>query len=60
MQNETARQQLSSNSITKGLNACTEEEIATTDFQKAIIKMINELKEESQKLISDLKDDVNK
>jgi gas vesicle protein len=59
---KTARQQLSSkaNSTTKDLNACKEEEISNIEVQKIIVRMINELKEETQKLVTDLKEDVNK
>jgi gas vesicle protein len=49
-----------SNSTTKYLNNCIEEEISNTEFQKIIVRMINELKVETQKLLSDLKEDVKK
>jgi hypothetical protein len=35
------------NFITKELNTCVEEEISNIEFQKTIVKMINELKEET-------------
>jgi hypothetical protein len=50
------------NSTTKDLNTCIGEEISNNEFQKTIVKMINDhnLKEETQKLVLDLKEDVNK
>jgi hypothetical protein len=48
------------NSTTKDLNNCIEEELSNTEFQKIIVRMINELKEETQKLVFNLKEDVNK
>jgi hypothetical protein len=48
------------NSTTKDLNNCIEKVIANTEFQEIIVKMINDLKEETQKPVSDLKEDVNK
>jgi hypothetical protein len=48
------------NSTTKDLNTCIEEEILNNEFQKTIVKMINSLKEETQKLVFDIKEDVNK
>jgi hypothetical protein len=48
------------NHTTKNLNTCVEEEISNTECQETIVKMINELKEETQKLVPDLKDNVNK
>jgi hypothetical protein len=48
------------NSTTKDLNNCVEEEIANTEFKKKKVEMVNELKEETQKVLSDLKEDVNK
>jgi hypothetical protein len=48
------------NSTTKDLNNREEEKISNIQFQKLIVRMINELKEETQKLVSDLKEDMNK
>jgi hypothetical protein len=48
------------NSTIKDLNPCVEEEISNIEFQKTIVAMINNLKEETQKLVLDFKDDVNK
>jgi hypothetical protein len=48
------------NSNTKDLNNSIEEEITNIEFQKPIERMINKLKEGTQKLMSDLKEDVNK
>jgi hypothetical protein len=48
------------NSTTKDVNTCIEEEILNNEFQKTIVKMINSLKEETQKLVFDIKEDVNK
>jgi hypothetical protein len=36
------------------------EEISKIKFQKIIVRMINQLKEETQKLVSDLKEYMNK
>jgi hypothetical protein len=43
------------NSNTKDLNTCVEEELSNNEFQKTIVKMINNLKEETQKLVFGLK-----
>jgi hypothetical protein len=48
------------NSTTKDRNNNEEEEISNIDFQNIIVKMINELKQEIQKLPSNLKEDMNK
>jgi F0F1-type ATP synthase membrane subunit b/b' len=48
------------NSYTKDLNNSIEEETSIIEFQKTILSMINKLKEEIQKLVSDLKEHVNK
>jgi hypothetical protein len=48
------------NSTTKDLNTCIEGEISNKEFQKIAVKMINNLKEETQKLVIYLKEDVNK
>jgi hypothetical protein len=48
------------NSNTRDLNNSIEEEITNIEFQKPIERMINKLKEGTQKLVSDLKEDVNK
>jgi hypothetical protein len=63
MQNETARQPLSLKIQLppKDLNTSVEAEISNNEFQKTIVKMINELKEKTQKLEPDLKEeDVSK
>jgi hypothetical protein len=46
-------------STTKDPNICIEEELSNNEFQKTIVKMINDLKE-TQKLVFDLKENVNK
>jgi hypothetical protein len=46
------------NSTTKDLNTCVEEELSTNEFQKTIVKMINDLKEETQNLVTDLKENM--
>jgi hypothetical protein len=48
------------NSTTKDPNTCLEEELSNNEFQKTIIKMVNNLKEETQKLVPDLKEAMNK
>jgi gas vesicle protein len=48
------------NSTSKDPNTYIEEESSNDEFQKTIIKMINNLKEETQKLVLDLKEDMNK
>jgi hypothetical protein len=48
------------NSTTKNLNTCIEEEISNIEFQKTIVKMINDLEDEPQKLVFECKEDVNK
>jgi excinuclease UvrABC nuclease subunit len=40
-------------------SSCVEEELSNKEFQKTIAKMINVLKEETQKLVFDYKDNVN-
>jgi hypothetical protein len=47
------------NSIGKDLNTCIEEEISNKEFQKSVVKIINNFKEKTQKLVFDLKEDVN-
>jgi hypothetical protein len=37
-----------SNSTTKDLNTCIEDKVSNNEFQKTIVKMINNLKEETQ------------
>jgi hypothetical protein len=44
--------------VAEGANTCTEEKLSNNEFQKTIVKMINKLKEETQKLIFDLKEDM--
>jgi hypothetical protein len=46
------------NSTTKDLNTCVEEELSNNEFQKTIVKMINDLKEETQNLVTDLKENM--
>jgi hexokinase len=48
------------NSTSKDPNTCLEEELSNNEFQKTIIKMVNNLKEETQKLVPDLKEAMNK
>jgi hypothetical protein len=48
------------NSTTKDLSTCIEEELLKNEFQKTIVKMIEDLKEETQKLVFDLKEIMNK
>jgi hypothetical protein len=48
------------NSTTNDLNTCVEEEIVNHEFQKTIVKMINDLKEGTQKPVFELKEDMNK
>jgi hypothetical protein len=48
------------NSTTKDPNTYVEEKLANNEFQQTIVKMINKLKEETQKLAFDLKENVNK
>jgi hypothetical protein len=45
-------------SITKNLNNSEEEKISNIEFQK-IIRMTNEVKEVTQKLVFDLREDMN-
>jgi hypothetical protein len=47
------------NYTTKDLNNCIEEEISNIKLKK-IVRMTNELKEETQKIVSNIKEDVNK
>jgi hypothetical protein len=47
-------------SNTKDLNTCIEKELSNNEFQKTIVKMINNLKEEKQKLVFDFKENVKK
>jgi hypothetical protein len=42
-------------SNTKELNNSEEEEISNTEFQKIILRVINELKDETQNLVTELK-----
>jgi gas vesicle protein len=49
-----------SNSTAKDLHTCIQEEISYNEFQKMIVKMINDLKEETQNLVFDLKEVMNK
>jgi hypothetical protein len=50
---------LKANSTTEDINS-KEEKIPNTEFQKIIVRMINEHKEEIHKLVSELKKDMNK
>jgi hypothetical protein len=47
------------NSTTKSPNTCVEA-LSNNEFQKTIVKMINNLKEETQKLVFYPKENVNK
>jgi CHASE3 domain sensor protein len=47
------------NYTTKGLNNRKEKEISNIGLQKILVRMINEFKE-TQKLVSDFKEDMNK
>jgi hypothetical protein len=47
------------NSITKNLNTCIEEKLSNNELQKKIVKMNNDPKEETQKVVFDLKEDIN-
>jgi hypothetical protein len=42
---------LKANSTTKDLNKSKEKELSNIEFQNKIVRMINELKEETQKLV---------
>jgi hypothetical protein len=61
MQKETARHSLFIKSQFHHweCNICVEEELSNNEFEK-IVKMTNDLKKEAQKLVFDLKEDVNK
>jgi hypothetical protein len=48
------------NSTTKDLNTCAEKELSNNEFQKTIVKMMNDLKEEIQKLVFDHKENMKK
>jgi hypothetical protein len=48
------------NSTTKDPNTYVEEELSNNEFQKTIIKMTNDFKEETQKLVLYLKEDAIK
>jgi disulfide oxidoreductase YuzD len=48
------------NAITNGLNASIEEKISNNEFQKTVVKIINDLKGEKQKIVFDFKKDMNK
>jgi gas vesicle protein len=48
------------NSTTRDVNICEEEKISNTEFQKIMVRMINELKEETQKLVTDFKEEMSK
>jgi hypothetical protein len=47
-------------STTKDPNTYIEEELSNNEFQKTIVNMINDLKEETQKLVFDLKKNMHK
>jgi gas vesicle protein len=47
-------------STSKDPNTCIEEELSSNEFQKTRVELINDLKEETQKLVFDIKGDVNK
>jgi hypothetical protein len=48
------------NPTNKDPNTWIEEKLPNNEFLKKIVKMINDLKEETQKLVFDLKEKVNK
>jgi hypothetical protein len=48
------------NSTSKDPNTCVEEELSNNEFQKTKVKIINDLKEETQKLVFDLNKNMNK
>jgi hypothetical protein len=48
------------NSTTKDPNTCVEKQLKNNEFQKTIVKMINDHKEEAQKLVFDFTENVNK
>jgi hypothetical protein len=43
------------NSTTKEPDTCVEEDLSNKEFKKKILKMINDLKKGTQKLVFDLK-----
>jgi hypothetical protein len=47
---------LKSQLLTKDLNKSVEEAISNNEFQKPVVKLSNELSEETQKLVADLKE----
>jgi hypothetical protein len=55
---EATSQQLSSKS--QDLNKSEEKEISNSEFQKLIVRIINELREETYMLVLELKEDMNK
>jgi hypothetical protein len=59
MNQQDNRSPSKANATTKDLNTCIEEEISNNELKK-LVKMINNLKEETQKLVFDLKEDVKK
>jgi hypothetical protein len=48
------------NSITKDPNTHVDEELSNNELQQTIVKIINNFKEETHKLVFDLKENVNK
>jgi hypothetical protein len=60
MKQQDNRSPSKSNSTTKYPNICVEKELANNESHKTIVKMINDLKKETQKLVCDLKDNMNK
>jgi hypothetical protein len=46
------------NSTNKDVNNSKEDKLSNIEFQKIIARIINEHKEETQKLVSDLKDNM--
>jgi hypothetical protein len=48
------------NSTTKDPNICIEEELSNSEFQKSKVKMIHNFKEQTQKLVFDPKEGMNK
>jgi hypothetical protein len=62
MQNETARQPLSIKSQSHHYSSkhLHREDSSNNEFQKTVVKMINDLKEKKQKLVLELKENMNK
>jgi hypothetical protein len=48
------------NSSIKDPDTCIEEKLSNNEFQKTIIKLMNDFKEETQNLVFDIKENMNK